>query len=70
MKSHYKIIGRIEKISFTEFNINDVDAKIDTGAYRNALHCSEIKLADGKLHVTILDHFFLPVNFATHLNPP
>ncbi|HCQ29447.1 MAG TPA: peptidase [Flavobacteriales bacterium] len=68
MKSHYKIIGRIEKISFTEFNINDVDAKIDTGAYRNALHCSEIKLADGKLHVTILDHPNHPENITMVFN--
>jgi hypothetical protein len=56
LKSHFKIIGRIEKISFVDFDIKNVDAKIDTGAYRNALHCSEIKLIEGKIFATVLDH--------------
>ena len=37
-----KIIGRREFISFPELGIENVDAKIDTGAYTCAVHCAEI----------------------------
>ena len=37
-----KIIGRREFISFPELGIEKVDAKIDTGAYTCAVHCTEI----------------------------
>ncbi len=37
------IIGKFEKVSFPEFGINNVVAKIDTGAYSGALHCTKIK---------------------------
>ena len=36
-----KIIGRSEKVSLPEFNLNDIDSKVDTGAYRGAIHVSE-----------------------------
>lgn len=35
-------IGRREKVSFPELGLKLVDAKIDTGAYTAALHCSKI----------------------------
>lgn len=37
-----KIIGAFEKVSFPEFGSQTVTAKIDTGAYTGALHCSKI----------------------------
>lgn len=37
-----QVIGRREKISFPELELKDVTAKIDTGAYTAALHCSKI----------------------------
>lgn len=38
-----KIIGRLETIDFPEWNLFDVDAKIDTGAYTSSLHCHHIQ---------------------------
>lgn len=52
-------IGRKDKINLPEFNIYNLDAKIDTGAYGNALHSHkiEIKVANGTetLHFRLLD---------------
>lgn len=36
------LVGRSEKISFPQFKLVNVDAKIDTGAYGSSLHCSLI----------------------------
>ena len=54
------IIGRFEHINFVGF-IDDVPAKIDTGAYRSSVHAEsieEIKLKSGlvKLKFTLLGH--------------
>lgn len=51
-----KIIGRLEKVSLPEFDLFDIDSKIDTGAYRGAIHVSsseEIK-EDGKKFLKII----------------
>jgi hypothetical protein len=37
------IIGRLERIDFPEWDLYDIDAKIDTGAYTSSLHCHHIK---------------------------
>ena len=34
-----KIIGRIERIDLPKFNLSNIDAKIDTGAYTSSIHC-------------------------------
>lgn len=39
-----RLIGRREKVSFPEFGLFDIEAKIDTGAYTTALHCHRIKI--------------------------
>ena len=54
------IIGRFEHVNFVGF-IDDVPAKIDTGAYRSSVHAEsieEIKLKSGlvKLKFTLLGH--------------
>lgn len=36
------VIGRREKIAIPELQLKSVEAKIDTGAYTSALHCSRI----------------------------
>jgi hypothetical protein len=38
------IIGRKDKIELPEFNLKDIDAKIDTGAYGSALHCHKVEI--------------------------
>jgi len=39
-----KIIGRIEKIGFPNLSIEELDAKVDTGAYTSSLNCQNIKI--------------------------
>ena len=39
IKKEKKIIGRKEKIHFTEFGLKNLIAKVDTGAYSSSLHC-------------------------------
>lgn len=39
-----RVIGWKEKVDFVDFDLNDVDAKIDTGATTSVLHCSSISL--------------------------
>ncbi|MEN7547322.1 RimK/LysX family protein [Rapidithrix thailandica] len=55
----HKIIGRKDRIDLPEFNLNNLDAKIDTGAYGCAIHCHHIELVlrDGKeiLRFKLLD---------------
>lgn len=52
MKSSDKIFGICEYVSVPELGIDNVIAKIDTGAYSGALHCSRIRevirKSDGK----------------------
>lgn len=37
------IIGRVETVHFPEWDLVDIDAKIDTGAYTSSLHCHHIE---------------------------
>ncbi|DAB29686.1 MAG TPA: clan AA aspartic protease, partial [Sulfurimonas sp. UBA12504] len=45
-----KIVGNVEIISILDLYLFDLDAKIDTGADSNALHCDEI-FVDENNHV-------------------
>ncbi len=38
-----EIIGRLERVSLPEFNLENIEAKIDTGAYNSSIHVSEIR---------------------------
>lgn len=42
-KRNLTTIGRLESIDFPEWDLFDIDAKIDTGAYTSSLHCHRIK---------------------------
>jgi hypothetical protein len=55
-----RVVGRRELVDFPDFQIWGVEAKVDTGAYTGAIHCSNIHIEtqpDGKryLHVQLLD---------------
>ena len=51
-----KIIGRVETISILDLELFDLDAKIDTGAYSNSLHCDDIFVdEDNFVHFKLLD---------------
>lgn len=38
-----KIIGRLESIDLPEWDLQEIDAKVDTGAYTSSLHCQHIE---------------------------
>jgi hypothetical protein len=40
--SNHKIIGRIEQVNLPEWEFNNLDAKIDSGAFTSSLHCHHI----------------------------
>ncbi|MFI5212521.1 MAG: RimK/LysX family protein [Candidatus Saccharimonadales bacterium] len=40
------VLGHVEKLSIPILGITDVIAKIDTGAFSGALHCTNIHLSD------------------------
>lgn len=54
-----KVIGRIEKIGFPNWEIDQLDAKVDTGAYTSSLHCHKINVVskdDGEyVHFSLFD---------------
>jgi hypothetical protein len=37
------IIGRRDRADFPEWNLEDIDIKIDTGAYTSSIHCHHIE---------------------------
>tara|TARA_R110002124_G_scaffold48026_1_gene142152 strand:- start:24701 stop:25135 length:435 start_codon:yes stop_codon:yes gene_type:complete len=49
-KKGKKIIGRLEFVDLPKWNIKQIEAKIDTGAYSSSLHCHNIEefLKDGE----------------------
>ncbi|RXJ95447.1 clan AA aspartic protease [Arcobacter sp. AHV-9/2010] len=54
--SQLQIIGRVEPISILDLELFDLDAKIDTGAYSNSLHCDDIFVDDSNfVHFRLLD---------------
>jgi hypothetical protein len=55
-----RTVGRRELVDFPQFQLWGVEAKVDTGAYTGAIHCSNIHVetdATGRqrLHVQLLD---------------
>jgi hypothetical protein len=51
-----KIVGSKEHISIIDLELYDLDAKVDTGADSNALHCDHIEIDDNDIvHFTLLD---------------
>ncbi|HEV7230863.1 MAG TPA: RimK/LysX family protein [Bacteroidia bacterium] len=48
------LIGRREQIDFPDLGLQDITAKIDTGAYTTALHCHDIQVRDGVLYFKLL----------------
>ncbi|HAW78348.1 MAG TPA: hypothetical protein DF712_21820 [Balneola sp.] len=38
-----KVIGRLEIVDLPDWNIEEIEAKIDTGAYSSSLHCHNIE---------------------------
>ncbi len=50
------VVGKFERVSFGEFGLKDIKAKIDTGARTSSLHCSFIQeTAGGYVSFILLD---------------
>ncbi len=52
-----KIVGRRENISILDLELYNLDAKVDTGADSNALHCDHIEIDEERncVSFTLLD---------------
>ena len=54
--SRKRVVGRREIISILDLELFDLDAKVDTCADSNSLHCDDIFIDDEKfVHFTLLD---------------
>src|SRR5699024_9723984 len=50
-----KIIGRLVQIDIPQWNINEIEAKIDTGAYTSSIHSNHIApVTNGKVRFNLL----------------
>ena len=50
------IVGHIESLSILDLELYDLDAKIDTGADSNSLHCDDIYVDENNnVHFKLLD---------------
>jgi hypothetical protein len=47
-------LGSLETVSIPSLGVSDVLAKVDTGAFSGALHCTHIREEDGTLYFTPL----------------
>ena len=65
---HKLIIGRSERLNFVDFHIHGVPAKVDTGAYRSAIHASDITEHDGEVSFTVLGNHPVCGNMAQRLS--
>jgi len=60
-----KYVGRTEIVSFPNLGIETTDAKIDTGAYGNALHVDKIFIKEDKLFFIIDDKEYIYEKYKT-----
>ncbi len=49
------ILGRSDRVDLPELGLDNIHAKIDTGAYTSSLHCSSAKVVNGHLEFILLD---------------
>jgi hypothetical protein len=50
-----KILGRSDRVDLPGLGLENIHAKIDTGAYTCSLHCSTTEEVNGKLQFVLLD---------------
>ena len=49
------ILGRSDRVDLPGLGLEDIQAKIDTGAYTSSLHCLRAELINGHLEFVLLD---------------
>ncbi len=50
-----EILGRSDRVDLPGLGLEDIHAKIDTGAYTSSLHCLRAEVKDGVLEFVLLD---------------
>ncbi|QIE60080.1 peptidase [Rasiella rasia] len=48
-------IGRTDKADFPLLELQDIEVKVDTGAYTSTIHCKNVKVEDNYLRCVFLD---------------
>ncbi len=49
------ILGRYDRVDLPELGLNNIHAKVDTGAYTCSLHCHRAEVVNGNLEFILLD---------------
>ncbi len=65
---HKLIIGRSERLDFVVEHVHGIPAKVDTGAYRSAVHASDIVEKDGVVSFMLLGGHPVCGNMASHVS--
>ena len=52
-KKQKLVIGRLDVIDLPDLGVENIHAKIDTGAYRSSLHCKNVHQEHGFLYFTL-----------------
>jgi hypothetical protein len=65
-QKHKIVIGRKDVADFPELGFNQVQVKIDTGAYTSSIHCKTIQVKDNKLYCVFLDEEHPEYSLETH----
>ena len=56
-----RILGRRELVDFPAFDLRGVEAKVDTGAFTSAIHCTDIRIGtDARPRPVLLVHLLDP----------
>lgn len=50
-----KTIGRTDKVDFPELGFENIDVKVDTGAYTSSIHCHSIVEEEHRIVCTFFD---------------
>jgi hypothetical protein len=60
-RSVKRVLGRRELVDFPAFSLTGVEAKVDTGAYTSAIHCSNIHIeTDAEQRPRLVVHLLDP----------
>lgn len=49
------VLGRSDRVGLPSLGLENIHAKIDTGAYTSSLHCSRAEVIEGNLEFILLD---------------
>lgn len=69
-RNRKRVIGRLEKVNIPKLGLYEVDAKIDTGAYRGTIHAGNIREVEKKgkkyIEFNVLDENYNPFHNKLH----